>query len=71
MSKIRTHFPRRKSTAAPAPAFTLAFNDFSMTVDIDKLPQSLYKLLPVPIAKAGPKDWKPFCVTAIALGYMR
>ncbi len=69
---IRIHWPERKSTSGQVPNFTISCNDMSMTVDIDRLPNPLHRLLPSKaLTKATPQEWKPFCVSAIAHGYMR
>jgi hypothetical protein len=68
---IRIHFPKRKSASARVPNFTISADDLSMTVDIDNLPDRLYRLLPNVIAKASANEWRPFVVSAIALNLMR
>lgn len=68
---IKVHFPQRKSIEAPVPNFTISYNDMTMTVNSEKLPTKLYKLLPVPLCNAKPNDWHPFCVLAVAMGLMK
>lgn len=72
MTGIRVWFPRRKSTDAPQPNFTVSYGSMSMTVDIDRIPGELYKKLPDGgFANAKAEDWRPFCVQAVAMGLMR
>jgi hypothetical protein len=65
------HYPRRRSTAAPVPSYTLAYGDLTMVVDEARLPGRLRRLIPPAHGSKPPETWRPFCTLAVAMGLMR
>jgi hypothetical protein len=68
--EISVYHPRRKSVSGPAPCPVLTCDDRTLIIDTAHMQPRLVRLIPFPTALAKPKDWRPFCSLAIAMGLL-
>jgi hypothetical protein len=69
MDKIKISFRRIRIGQNLVTEPVVCFGDKRLPVT-DHLPSNLTRLMPQPWGNATPAQWKPFVITAVAMGYL-